>query len=182
MTYSTYGYGRSYDAGSIVTFGLGRTLISPIKNVTIEFDLELQAQYVKQLDTYENIFLSTNLTIEQLNTLTSNPNIILGTQLDLTEAKQLDSELNIIFDTDLDLASLGQLTTTAQANIGLGLELIPQGFTLDPGRRKQNVYIIPEELRFLPVFMELRKCTVSEDERTEIINYEDRTIIVIEGD
>lgn len=183
MTYAAYGYGQGTSViGSVVAFGLGRVFLSPVQNVSIGFDLTLDLQIAKQLQTAENVFLSTTLTIEELNTLTANSNIILGTQLDLTNTKQLDASSNILFNTDLDLESIGQLITFASAEIGVTLDIDEAGFVLDPGRVKQNVYIIPEELRFLPVFMELRECAVTEEVRTEIIKYEDRTIIVIEGD
>jgi hypothetical protein len=42
----------------------------------------------------------------------------------------------------------------------------------------QNVYLIAEELRFLPIFRQQRLCAVSGNIRTETVEFESRVVIV----
>jgi hypothetical protein len=185
MTYVAYGYGRDTDRiGSVVSYGLGIILIAPVINASINFDTSLSYEATKSLAIDRNIDFDLIADLDNLNQLAANAELLLNTNLNLSIFTQLNLNPNIEFKTNLDLDIVKELITSAQAGFDIELDEDLDTFVLKLVLRKQNVTIVEEELRFLPIYMELRSCTVTEDLRTNIINYENRTVIVLpsEGD
>lgn len=180
MTYVTYGYGRDTDViGSVTTYGLGIIQIAAIVSGSIVFGVNLDFQKLKQLDANAQILLSTDLDINTVNYLAANPDIAFVTNLDIDTVNQLAGNPEILFNTELSVDLATQLDANKNILFDIDLDVELASFLVKLVFERLNIYIIPEELRFLKVFMESRNCVVIEDNRVETIKFEDRTFIIL---
>lgn len=161
MTIVGYGLGRDSDVlGSFVAYGLGRKVLTAnIVNGVITF--------------------STDLDITNLSNLFTSKEISFDTELDYGTINKLFAESQFDFTFNADINVVRSNIVDADTIFGLNLSLEAQTFLLRPGLVPSNLYIIPEEIRTLPVYVEIRECAVGEEARIELIKFEDRVVIVI---
>lgn len=161
MTIVGRGLGRDSDVlGSYVAFGLGRKVVA-IGIVEGEITFSIDLDY----DTVNNIY--------------SNQEISFDTVLDYGTINNLIAVAGIDLEFDAATQVTKQLITNKDALLGLDLSLDATNFLLTTGLVPTNLYIIPEEKRSLPVYIEVRECAVGEEARIELIKFEDRLVIVI---
>jgi len=179
MSYVTYGYGRDVDTiGSITTFGLGRVPIAAVISGSIIMGIDLDYQAINQLDASVEILFDTDLDLNISKYLQANPEIAFITNLDIDTLNQLVGNSGILFNIDLSAESAKQLDTNINVDFDIILDMEVVNFLLEFGLDRLNLYIIEEELRFLPVYMELRNYLVKADIRTDTIMEEDRIMII----
>jgi len=180
MTYVAYAYGRgSSVVGAVAAYGLGINPLAPVVNASILFGANLDFSYINQLFANSSIVISAELDMNALNTRLVEAGISLDTNLDLDILNQLFSNPNISFDTNLDQTILNRLLAEKASSFDLELTLDYSVFRNLENIRHNIIHVIPEEIRLLPIFKELRECIVISDIRTEVINYEDRMVIVL---
>lgn len=177
---STYGYGIDIDTiGGLTTYGFCVSPLGPIINAAISFSTNMDIDVVTSLTIDKDISFSLDLLASINRYLEVNPNV----QFDLITAVQVATEGNIYnpevdFNTSLNAEFVKQLITDAGIDFDTQLTQDQAAFLLQFFLAKQNIYAIPEELRFLKVFAELRTCEVSEESRAETVKFEDRVVIV----
>lgn len=180
MSITTYGLGRDQDViGGYVAYGMGIVGLLPVVNAAISFATTVDINIANQLNASKDISFNLDLLYSILNQREVNPNI----QFDLATAIEVATLNNIFnpkiaFNTNLDAEYITQLVTSANLSLDVNLTQQEANFLIEFILANQNIYLIPEELRFLSIFKEQRLCAVSEVERAETVKFENRVAIV----
>jgi len=177
---STYGYGIDIDTiGATSIFGFGISPLGPIINASIAFTTNLDIEVVNNLTAGKDLTFALDLLLSINKQLDTNPNI----EFDLETAVQVATQDNVFnpaveFNTQLGEDFINNLITEASIDLDIQLTQEQAAFLIQFILAKQNLYLIPEELRFLKVFEEQRLCEISEEQRLDTIKFEDRTVVV----
>jgi len=180
MSINSQGLGRDTDVvGGYVAFGMGIVGLLPVVNVAISFVTNVDVNIAKQLNASKDISFNLDLLFSILNQLEANPNA----QFDLETSIEVATRDNIfnpeiVFNANLDVEFAKQLVTSAGITLDVELTQQEASFLIQFILERQNVYLISEELRFLPIFKEQRLCAIEEDNRNETIKYESRVVVV----
>lgn len=177
---STYGYGIDIDTiGATSIFGFGISPLGPIINASIAFATNLDISVVNSLTIGKDLTFALDLLLSINNQLLIDKDI----EFDLETAVQIATQDNVFnpeveFNTQLGADFINEMITSAGITLDVELTQEQASFLIKYILQHQNLYLIPEELRFLKVFEEQRLCEISEEQRLDTIKFEDRTVIV----
>lgn len=183
MSITTYGLGIDTDTmGAVVTYGLGITPLGPVVNAAIAFNTNMDIEVVNRLTAGKDISFALDLLLSVDRQLASNPDITFDIEAAANILTQTNYYPEVIFNTNLSDSFIGEMITSAGLSLDVALTFDETVELIEFILEKQNLYVIAEELRFLSIFTQYRICMVEKDIRTESVKYENRTVIVSQGE
>ncbi len=148
-------------------------------NAAISFVTNVNVSTINQLTSTKDISFNLDLLFSILSQLETDQDI----RFDLEAAIDIATQNNvfnpeIVFNANLDAEFAKQLVTSAGITLDVDLTQQEAAFLLEFILTRQNVILVAEELRFLPIFKEQRLCEALDDERSDTIKFENRVVEV----
>ena len=183
MSIVGYGYGlNDFVSGGASAFGFGINPLSQVINETISFTTNTDLDLLNSATSTQDISFNIDLLLSIVNQLDANPNINIDVQTAINTVTQIDYNPEVIFNTALGEEFINNIISSLSAEMRAEFELDPAGFLLKLFLDPQNLYVVPEDLRFLKIFQEQRTSEVKEETREMSVEYEDRITTIPENE